>query len=243
MKLALCPLTGQLRPGEDVNVFRTPPLSGDGLTIIQYFITGVMIAIVAAMVLLRPAAPPKPFSLPGNLVPSRIVPRVLAALIDLVPFSVVSTAIVLLPRMTIDQMQEAVAKSLVTPDMAYANIACLVPYALYGAFMEYRYGATLGKMVFKLRVVADDSRRPGPREVALRNLTKIFELMLLSFLPLLPFVVLIPLITRYRQRIGDMFARTAVISISDSSPPADDNAPPRPKESAHQRDDPADSAE
>ena len=71
-------------------------------------------------------------------------------------------------------------------------------------------------MVTGLRVVGDRGRRPTFREVALRNVSKIPEMI--TPLPLLLF----PLLTRYRQRLGDKIAWTAVIDLARSAPPEPD---------------------
>lgn len=75
---------------------------------------------------------------------------------------------------------------------------------LYGGICEALTGATLGKRVFKLRVVGDDFLRCSLRAVLLRNLLRTVEF---QFLPL---AILVPL-TPSRQRIGDIFARTLVV--------------------------------
>jgi uncharacterized RDD family membrane protein YckC len=64
--------------------------------------------------------------------------------------------------------------------------------------------------------VKEDGSRPGLREAALRNATKIVELsMLLSTMAWLMMIfVLLPLLTRNRQRLGDMIARTTVVEAS-----------------------------
>lgn len=79
-----------------------------------------------------------------------------------------------------------------------------VVVGLYGGICEALTGATLGKRVFKLRVVGDDFLPCPLRAVLLRNLLRTVEF---QFLPL---AILVPL-TPSRQRIGDIFARTLVI--------------------------------
>lgn len=75
---------------------------------------------------------------------------------------------------------------------------------LYGGICEAVTGTTLGKRVFKLRVVGDDFLQCSLHAVLLRNLLRTVEF---QFLPL---AILVPL-TPSRQRIGDIFARTLVI--------------------------------
>jgi uncharacterized RDD family membrane protein YckC len=88
--------------------------------------------------------------------------------------------------------------------------------------MEFRFGATLGKMIFSLRVVGQEGARFGWRVALLRNLVKIIEMSW-------PVVVLplgLMLFTRYRQRTGDFVARTAVIDGKYVPPPEALQGPP-----------------
>ena len=109
----------------------------------------------------------------------------------------------------------------------YFRIAAMTTYIVYCILMEKLLGATVGKLVLGLRVVGEDATEPDWRSIALRNVTKAFEITWL-FLPLL---LLFPLYTRYRQRMGDMAARTAVVQkdrlrLPSAGPPqSNDNRP------------------
>ena len=63
-------------------------------------------------------------------------------------------------------------------------------------------------------MVADEGKPLGLREAVLRNLVRVLELSL----PMLPLLVLFPLISRNRQRLGDMVAKTAVIDARSETP-------------------------
>ena len=97
---------------------------------------------------------------------------------------------------------------LVPDSFAYAALASLAIFVVYGFVMELRYGATLGKLLLKMRVVGEGGQKADLREVSLRNLWKIIEMFLPPRLPLLPLVILF---NRNRQRVGDWLARTAVV--------------------------------
>ena len=114
--------------------------------------------------------------------------------------------------------------------MIYGFVFSVGVYTPYCIVMEHRFGATLGKMLFRLTVVSDSGRRPGFRQILLRNLSRIPELRT-------GLLLLVPLFTRYRQRLGDKLARTAVIDTSVTFAP-----PPQPPEEPLQepRDDPDD---
>jgi uncharacterized RDD family membrane protein YckC len=110
-----------------------------------------------------------------------------------------------------------------TENMAWFAILWMVSYIAYCTIMEWRLGATLGKKLLGLKTVGDDGRRPGLREVFLRNLVKIVELTWPIGLPLLMFL---PVINRNRQRLGDLLARTAVAEgspIPTAPPPQEEH--------------------
>jgi uncharacterized RDD family membrane protein YckC len=112
---------------------------------------------------------------------------------------------------------EYYSELMMTREVAYAVISTLSAYLGYCMVMEARFASTLGKMAFKLRVVAGDGTRPGAREVLVRNLIKILEI---SWPWLL---VIIPLLNPARQRLGDLLAKTIVVEKTDvpPSPPTD----------------------
>lgn len=90
-----------------------------------------------------------------------------------------------------------------------ANVPWLAALFLYVLVCETLAGATLGKAALGLRVVdARDGSRPGVRAVALRTL--------LQPLDALPFFyglgLALVLATPGHQRLGDLVARTVVVS-------------------------------
>ncbi len=230
LKFALVASTGKLISVEDVTVLDSVPVQGRGEEIIHYFIIGVIAALVLAMLVFRPRTAPKMFQLPPTIPPGNLGRRLLAGLIDLVPFSALSAAVFPLPFDKIDstdQFFEVVTELVALESYAYSVILAMVTYVVYCVLMEYRFGATLGKRVMKLRVVGNGAAPAGLREVLLRNLVKIIELMSL------PLLLLVPLLTRNRQRLGDMFAQTAVVDAtaplpaeSDDDESDDDASPP-----------------
>lgn len=160
-----------------------------------------------------------PFSLPATIAPARLTKRFAAACIDALPFLFVAMAIGLrridfAAITTFEQLFEQVRQTASTTRFLYAFWGFLVVYPVYCFVMEYRFGTTVGKMILRLRVVADKGRKPLMRELALRNVSKAIEILGLVMI----FPLLFPLLTRYRQRLGDKIAWTAVISADDAGP-------------------------
>jgi uncharacterized RDD family membrane protein YckC len=76
---------------------------------------------------------------------------------------------------------------------------------LYFIVMEAMFGATVAKLLLKLRVVKDDGSPIGWRESILRNVLRIIDGIALY---LVGFIVVCA--TSNRKRIGDMVAGTVV---------------------------------
>ncbi len=97
---------------------------------------------------------------------------------------------------------------------------------LYYAVLEAIFSASVGKLVFGMRVVMRDGSRATGLAVVIRNLVRIPEAMLL-YVPAAVSYVASP----QRQRLGDHAARTVVIRrgaapVAYSAPPAPPFAPP-----------------
>lgn len=77
---------------------------------------------------------------------------------------------------------------------------------LYSALFEYRWGATIGKMVMGLKVVSIEGKLELPNAM-IRNITKIYVLLLL-----IEFIVtLVVETTDAHQRYLDKLAKTTVV--------------------------------
>ena len=212
LRFALCGPAGVIQSTE--NLSKTLHAIPEKEKLENYFHWGVVIAVVLTMILFRPRTAPKLFALPDGMRPGNLLKRVLAAFLDYLPFSTMASSL-FMPPMNWDELKHLMSNPEMAPPegVLYTFMLSLVLYVLYGIVMELRFGATLGKMLFRLRVVGDEGARPKFREVVLRNLLKIIELPMLNPEALWFFGVflLIPIITRYHQRLGDMVGRTAVV--------------------------------
>ncbi len=77
---------------------------------------------------------------------------------------------------------------------------------LYYFSTEARWGQTLGKRLFGLRVSRSDGARAGAGPIAIRTLLRAVDI--LPILYLLGFIVM--LVTPRRQRLGDLAAKTVI---------------------------------
>lgn len=197
----------------------------------NYFLLAVVIVIGAGIFFRRRKMPPIPFVMPPGFSPGNLLKRFLAAVLDFLPFYLFAAS-VFLPR---DLRLESLSRFLENPQSISPSLLAAAMYTMmlsqglyvaYGTIMELRFGATLGKRILRLQAIREDGRRPGLNEAVLRNVTKVIELSMLyapmAWLTML--FVLLPLLTRNRQRLGDMIARSAVVEASCPADAAEENA-------------------
>ena len=210
------------RAGEGVDIFAGAGALAAAEKVKDVFLWGVLLLLVLLMFWPRQAIRTPRFLLPETMQAARLGRRGIAFAIDLVPFA--AMAYYLAAGRDPEALSRAVLEGPVQPHQLYAMLSLLTAYPLYCIVLEHLYGATFGKMVMHLRVIGNTGQRATLREVALRNISKVPELMTLMIPKILIlFPLLFPLVTRYRQRMGDMIARTAVIDLDRSRP-----APPAP---------------
>jgi len=91
-----------------------------------------------------------------------------------------------------------------------------VGHALYCLVLEMTFGRTIGKLLFQCRVVAERGVRASAGQIFVRNAMRLIEMMPQFWI----FAVLV-ILSRNRQRIGDVFAQTVVIRPAAPWPRAD----------------------
>ncbi len=209
---------------KSIDIFQPSPLGEDGEQIRNIFMWVLVGCVFLILIAFRRQTPVKPFELPANLKPAALYKRLAAAIIDYLPFlAITGTALLVIspihdPQKLLAEVQRLMREPAAgVPDaFGYAWIIGTGLYGLYHGLMEYRFGATLGKMIFRLRVVGDGGARVNVRGAALRNIVRMIEV---HYYPLLPLLLLFCLLNPHRQRLGDMMARTTVIDTAQSLPP------------------------
>ncbi len=237
------PRLGQLVPLGAVDIFKHAPEGNAAQELLATITWIIVVGIFAITMLYRPRGANEPFILPASVRPGNIAKRLLALLIDLVPCSLLASLawqawLIGTKTMTEQQLTDMVqraAKAIQSDklpnfpiEVAILGIALMAVFVIYCTIMEARFGATLGKMVLKLRIVGNGGRRADLRQCVIRNLMKIIELSVMPPMIMLIFVSIVMVITRYNQRFGDLLARTAVIdaaSLRLVQTPSGDNQP------------------
>jgi len=218
-----CGFDGKLSEGL-VKIFHQGLGQKEGLEFLRLFFWGVLALTVVLMFWPGQALRTAPFSLPATMFPAPLSKRVAALTIDVLPFALLAGAFAV--DLEAEVSFQEVMRGDVPVRMLYAYMAFLTAYPAYCILMEHRFGATLGKLLLHLRVVGSEGRRPGFRGIALRNISKIPEMM--AFVAVIP--VLFPILTKYRQRLGDKIAWTTVIDVDLSLPPEAGEGPSQPTE-------------
>jgi uncharacterized RDD family membrane protein YckC len=204
---------GQLLPPESITEqIQGLPDTDLVMKVQHWFFGGLLAALLIISFGMKPTGGPR-LVLPPMLIPGSLPKRAIAAMIDTTPFILLAGTYLQLAH-TQAQL-EAVAKDpmALTLGMSVAGIVTLCGYVLYCVICEALFAMTLGKRIVRLRVVGNGGQKPGLRGVLLRNLLKIFELATLGGPMWWFFLILasLPAFTRYRQRLGDMMGRTAVV--------------------------------
>jgi len=214
-ELVVCDADGQATLTRPIAAFSAETLDEGGTTIQLVVEIGMMAATVLLMVTgarqgLRPMTMPLPVPI------ASLGRRAMAGLMDIVPFALLIYggiyywAVHISGAFTPDDFTpertwDTLSRLGQTRVVAIVESAGMLLFLAYSVLTEARSGATLGKSAMQLAVVNLDGKRPSLRQVLIRNLLK----TLVVFGPLM-FLLLLPLITATRQRLGDMLARTLV---------------------------------
>jgi len=179
----------------------------------QLAILAVLAAVIALTFWRRQDSLMREIPLPPALELASIWRRLLAFFVDVTPATtvVVIAAYFLfgfVPRawdLQGPDLTEA-EQAQIAVELLWGWVAIRIIYVVYCGVTEYLWGATPGKRLVQCQVVSCDLTRPTPKQIAIRNVLKLFELQK-DFFPLLVFVVL----TRNHQRLGDLLAGTIVV--------------------------------
>ncbi len=212
---------GAAEPARDLIKLNSPPPNTDGVKLYQYLFGGLIGLTLVAMFVIPAKAPLGPVILPVIYRPAPLIKRLLAAAIDLMLLSLPVTIYLgkNVPQPAVQNWeawvdyQTACQVFLASYQGAVVMITSLTVFLIYCVMMEMRFGATIGKAIFGLKVVSANGLPLGWREAIIRNTTKVLLLRIL-YLP-----VLIMALNPARQRLGDMFGRSVVVARTGATLP------------------------
>ncbi len=194
--------------------------------------------VVAAMLLLvfwrRQESNAAPLALPPGLQVAGPAKRMAAFTVDALPAAILVFWLWYDPIMSFYHEVNAASASgqdhAVDPPQSviWAWFWFRVIYTSYCTLFELWLAATPGKRLLGCRVLSETLEKAGPMQIAIRNVARMIELE--PFLKIWPFMI-VAFITRNRQRMGDLLARTIVVErqtmvLSDTptgDPPEDEH--------------------
>ena len=109
--------------------------------------------------------------------------------------------------------QAATFDASVMSGLTWRWVAVSTGFIAYSTVFELWWAATPGKRLMGARVVDEHGNRCGPGRIVTRNVLRTVEFF--PFLDLVPTLMLI-LLTRNRQRLGDLIGGTVVVQVSGS---------------------------
>jgi uncharacterized RDD family membrane protein YckC len=184
----------------------------------QVAVVMVLGAVLALTFWWRQESLIRPVSLPANVELASLWRRLAACIIDMIP-AVAITAVYWLP-MLMRSHQDIASESLTEAEalerfavMQWPWLYIRAIYAVTCGLAEYRWGTTLGKRLMQLWVTSLELTPPTPRQIIIRNTLRVLELQ-----PDLIALLIFILLTRNRQRLGDVLAGTIVIEPKWAQP-------------------------
>lgn len=185
-----------------------------GLTLLLLF------AVLLSMMLFRRGAMMNVAILPPNTVLALTFQRLLGWLIDFGPISLISAAMLGVGwQKGLEELFGWATGSDVAegrfPEarvLTWWAVSAGV-YVVYAVIMELALQRTVGKLLTGTRVLADTGRRPSALQTIIRNVLRLIELM-----PPLWILGFLVVLSRNRQRMGDIFARTVVVRPLRTAP-------------------------
>lgn len=176
--------------------------------VIRFAMFLLLLAVFTGLFVFRRQTLQSPPTLPAHYAPAFASRRLLSGLIDIVPFAWVWANTVHVDLRTSLGELASWAGSVELPSQKTLLWwgATIASYTVYTLAMELLVRRTVGKSLTKIKLVGDNGEKAAAWQVLVRNLLHLIELA-----P--PFWVLgfLVVLTPRRQRVGDIFARTAVV--------------------------------
>jgi uncharacterized RDD family membrane protein YckC len=206
------------KPTQDFQAI--PEQSGDGMPVRgptpSDFVGLVLLAAVVMLVFWRrQESVAYPVPLPAGVMVAGLGRRGLAALIDMLPAALI---VGWWWHGPIQEFLEAFRNTWPTPEqfeamgtpkpIIWAWIWFRVIYTAWCLGFELALSATPGKLLLGCQVRSESLSRPNAVQIVIRNVMRLVELE--PHLMIWPFVLVL-FLTRNRQRIGDLLAKTVVL--------------------------------
>jgi uncharacterized RDD family membrane protein YckC len=200
-----------LREGVSLTVAPDPPLLSQPDQVVMTAV--LVVATVLMLVFWRRDPKRNRLILPDGYRLAGMAKRALAGVIDLAPGLLVVLLVFGVEPMSLGAQWPAQPR-VGTWEAMYPGLTMIVVTVLHTMLGEALTGQSLGKKFTGLHVRSLTGRKATPSQVVLRCVLKAFDLIA-------PLLLLLPVIGPFRQRLGDLVARTVVLM---PTPPEEEEA-------------------
>lgn len=214
-----------LKDGKPARPFATVPARQGESTprssyrnLVDVLILAVLMVVILLIFRRRHEHMMVPVVLPAEVVVANLGKRVGAAIVDMLPAMILVGWLWYAPITDFSDEIHAVRRSggrlqdvSLPQTLFWAGLTFRLIYAAYCLVFELLWSSTPGKRLMGFTVVTESLDYPSRLQILARNLTRPLELE-----PAMVFFLAIVFFTPYRQRIGDLLARTVVI---EGTPP------------------------
>jgi uncharacterized RDD family membrane protein YckC len=192
-----------------------------GQGVVQAVSFAVLLVVLIGLFVFRRGSMIRVVELPPGCALALNVQRLAAWLIDFVPFTLAAATAVGIPW---GHGLGTLGRWGISPDpqggLPEQNVLLwwglsVFGYTAYSLVMELLTGRTVGKVIARVRLMSEAGTRPTAGQVLTRNLTRLIE-----FMPQFWVFVVLVVLSRNRQRMGDIFARTVAIRLLSHEPSA-----------------------
>ncbi len=171
----------------------------------------VLSAVLVSLLVFRRTAMTQDATLPEGTALAFTFQRFVGWIIDFTPFALIMSFIVGVEiQASLRAMFSWAAGGDASGQLPDANAilwwsVAATAYTLYAFVMELSVGRTIGKLLTGTRVLSDNGERARWWQILVRNILRLLELA-----PPLWLIGFLVLVSRNRQRFGDIFAKTVV---------------------------------
>jgi len=173
----------------------------------------ILMGLLLALFAFRRGALARVIELPPDCALAFAFQRLAGCVLDLAPFTVAAAALLGVPwQAALRELfmwaagTDAMANRLPALNTLLWWVYSTSAYALYALIMECLTRRTIGKVLVGTHVLSESGSVPNLRQVLVRNGLRLLELQ-----PPLWILGFLVVLSRNRQRVGDLFARTVVI--------------------------------
>lgn len=221
---------------EELSLYREPPTAPSEWQ--DAVVLGLVLGVMTLVLWMRRSQVAAPISLPVGLVPAAVWRRVLATALDFAP------AVILLmpwwfsvmPDAALHGNLQSISRQADDPELqaklAPVEYTTVLVYGLWCMIWEMLIGTSPGKYMFGCKVLSVLGTRARPRQILVRNLVRVL-MVSMGASGMIVTLMMIVMVTRNRQRVGDLLAGTIV--VEPGLPPEDTETKER---SEDDRDDP-----